>query len=183
MRSHLLPIGLATSLLFVALPSLAQDKKTGPVEEQETFFLSVDGRITDGTQKLTDCEVLAFEDNERIAAVNTGRTGKFSLLLPIGSLYTLEFRREGFVPKRIVVDTRADVSKALLSDLPLDLMISLLAVDKYNGVDTDVLDYPFAIIKYDKKADAFLEDTEYTRSMQRTNGALLLMGARAEKQE
>ena len=85
------------------------------------------------------------------------------------------------MPKRIVIDTRADVEPEHLIYVPLVMDISMLAEEKYQGVDTDVLDFPFAIVRYNKSIDAFVQDQEYTMGMQRANGALLLMAARAEK--
>ena len=59
----------------------------------------------------------------------------------------------------------------------------MLTVQYSPGPDTEVLDFPVAIVKYDKSLDAFIQDQEYTMGMQRANGALLLMAARTEKQK
>jgi len=55
----------------------------------------------------------------------------------------------------------------------------MMPASKYNGADTDELDFPFAIVAWDKRAQAFVQDREYTTDMMRTNGALLLMSGRA----
>ena len=62
------------------------------------------------------------------------------------------------------------------------MAMNMLPSSKYEGADTDELDFPFAIVKYDRGAKAFIQDQQYTADMMRTNGALLLMSGRAGKQ-
>lgn len=148
---------------------------------QQASVVPITGRITDGDKKLEGCEVIVFEGNERVASQTTDRSGKFAVGLDLEKEYALEFRREGFVPKRIVVDTRAQLDEGLVFS-PLVMDVSMLMASKYEGADTDVLDFPFAIVRYDKKANAFTQDPTYTAGMMRANGALLLMAGRAGKE-
>ena len=170
-------------LLLVSLLSgiraFAQDEAKGALQ----YLLPVNGRITDGENKLEGCRIVTFDGNEAIGEITTDKSGKFEVALKLDKQYGLEFHKEGFVPKRIVIDTRADIPAEHLAYVPLVMDISMLALDKYEGVDTDVLDFPFAIVKYSKSLDAFIQDQEYTMGMQRANGALLLMAARTEKQK
>lgn len=143
----------------------------------------VDGRITDGENKLVGAEVVLFKGNEQIVVVKTDKGGRFGFKLDMNEDYGMEFRHEGFVPKRIAIDTRLPKPKPgqEYELVPLDITISLLEKQRYNGAPTDDLDFPFALIKFNKRTLAFEQDAEYTMGMQRTNGALLLMAARSEK--
>jgi hypothetical protein len=80
-----------------------------------------------------------------------------------------------------VVDTRAEIAEENLVFIPLQMDLSLLVAEKYDGADTDVLDFPFAMVSYDKRAKAFVQDAQYTTDMQRANGAALLMAGRSSK--
>lgn len=153
----------------------------GSLFAQQTSILPVHGRITDGDKKLDGCEVIIFEGNEQVSSQTTDRSGRFGVGLELEKEYALEFRREGFVPKRIVIDTRAKLEDGLIFS-PLVMDVSMLLASKYEGADTDVLDFPFAIVRYDKKANAFIQDPTYTAGMIRANGALLLMAGRASKE-
>ncbi|MCB0780014.1 MAG: hypothetical protein KDC03_10855 [Flavobacteriales bacterium] len=162
---------------------LAQDDDAEYVEEvvrveESVYFLPVAGRVSDGDKKLAECEVLVYQGNDLISTNTTDRAGRFGLELDLGPEYMLEFQREGFMPKRIMVDTRTDIPLEKLVYGPLALDVSLLAAEKYTGVDTDVLDFPFAIVRYDKRQHTYAADADYTMGMQRTNGALLLMAGR-----
>lgn len=162
----------------MAIHTAAIAQEEGSSDE---YRLSVGGRITDGENKLEGCQIVAYRENERLDTIRTGKNGRFDLFLKLNESYSLEFSMPGFVPKRIVIDTHADVPEEHLLTVPLVMDISMLEVAKYQGVDTDVLDFPFAIVRYDKRVDAFVQDQDYTMGMQRANGALLLMAARTVK--
>lgn len=176
---------LARNTLFLSLtalscPLLAQDDAG-----QAPPPLEISGRVTDGEHKLADCTVITYKDNTPIATATTDRSGKFSTVLPLGETYCLEFRHDGFVAKRIAID--AHLPKLRPDDQvemgPIIMDVSLLDRARYAGANTDDLDYPFAMVRFDKKTMSFQQDVEYTMSMQRTNGALLLMAAQAEKRK
>jgi hypothetical protein len=149
----------------------------------EQWPLFVDGTVTDGANRLAAAEVVLFKGNEVAATERTGRNGRFGLKLDLQEKYVLEFRHAGFVAKRIAIDThmphlRTDEE---FEPGPLDLSISLLERARYVGAPTDDLDFPFAMVRFDRRTGRFEQDVEYTMGMQRVNGALLLMAARSEK--
>lgn len=164
----------ATLAAFAACLSLAA--------QEETLVLPIEGRITDGEKKLEGCEIITYEGNEMVGRQITDKSGRFGMGLGLGKEFAIEFRKEGFLPKRVLVDTRAELPKGLYEIAPIEMEMSMLPASKYEGADTDVLDFPFAIVKYDKKYGAFVQDQQYTTDMMRANGALLLMSVRSEKQ-
>lgn len=155
----------------------AQDYAT-PMEP-----MLVDGRITDGENKLVGAEAIVFKGNEQVQAVKTDKGGRFKVTVEMNENYGIEFRHDGFVAKRIALDTHMPKPKPgqEFELVPLDITISLLEKSRYDGAPTDDLDFPFALIKFNKRTLTFEQDAEYTMGMQRTNGALLLMAARSEK--
>jgi hypothetical protein len=165
-------------LLMVVFPAAAQ--VNAPLEGEEPMVLQIIGRITDGEKKLPGCAVEVFDGNELVGRQESDKTGYFSLGLGMGKEFALVFQREGFMPKKILVDTRAKLPKDLIGLPELRLELSMLPVAKYEGADTDVLDFPFAIVRWDKRTSSFQQDAQYTTGMMRANGALLLMSARSE---
>lgn len=143
--------------------------------------LTLDGRITDGTNKLVDADAVLFRGNQQEALVTTNKGGRFVLYLEINETYAIEFRHLGYVAKRIAIDTHIPKPKPgqEFELVPIDMNITLLEKARYDGAPTDDLDFPFALIKFNKKTMQFEQDADYTMGMQRTNGALLLMAARA----
>ncbi|MCU0318765.1 MAG: hypothetical protein MUE88_01625 [Flavobacteriales bacterium] len=143
--------------------------------------LPVGGRIVDVNGRLDACSITVYRDDGHSEAAVQQKNGRFDVELLHDHQYTLEFSKDGYITKRIVVDTRAKVEPAELALMPLDMDVMMLKTDQYEGADTDQLDMPFAIVRYDKQLHAFVQDMEYTAAMQRTNGALLLQAGRARK--
>lgn len=151
------------------------------VSAQEPLALPINGRVSNGEAKLEGCEVITYKGNEVVGRQVTERNGRFGMMLGLGEEFAIEFRKEGFLPKRVVVDTRAELPKDLMEIAPIEMAMSMLPASKYEGADTDELDFPFAIVRYDRGAKAFIQDHQYTADMMRTNGALLLMSGRSGK--
>ncbi|MBL7953185.1 MAG: hypothetical protein JNM62_15860 [Flavobacteriales bacterium] len=148
---------------------------------QGPLGLPINGRVSQGDAKLEGCEVITFKGNEVVGRQITERSGRFGVVLGLGEEFAIEFRKEGFLPKRVIVDTRGELPKDLVDIAPIEMAMSMLKAEKYEGADTDELDFPFAIVRYDRGAKAFVQDYQYTADMMRTNGALLLMSGRAGK--
>lgn len=167
------------ALLLVLAPALS------PVQAQkdhEPLVLEVTGRVTDGQKKLEGCTVTVYHGNEVLGTQVSPKNGHFGFAVPLGAHYAVVFQKDGFQPKSILIDTQAKLPAEVLAVAPVAMDLSLLAASKYEGVDTDVLDFPYAIIKWNKKAMAFTQDQQYTSDMMRTNGALLLQSGRGTKQ-
>lgn len=171
MHVYLFPVA-ALMLLNGALSARASDPG---------HVLPVHGRVISGDAKLPGCLILVYKGNDVVAEQVTGKSGKFALGIPVGDQYALEFRVDGYIPKRIIVDTRADVPADDLVFIPLDMVVGMMPASKYEGADTDALDMPFAIVRFNPKTKVFEDDLAYTRDMMRTNGSLLLMAGRAGK--
>jgi hypothetical protein len=171
---------MRNAFVFLAFLSLLDPLRAQSPEETP---LEVYGRITDGENKLAGCEILVYNGNDRVGAITTDKGGKFDLRLALEGSYGLEFRKEGFAPKRIVIDTHMPKIREGVEVMiaPIGMDISLLEKAKYTGANTDDLDFPFAIVRWNKGQGAFVQDQEYTLDMQRTNGAILLMAGRVEK--
>lgn len=167
-------------LTTFALLCLFGSPKTGRSQDL-VLTLPVSGRVMEADKKLEGCKVIIFKGNEVLGEQVTDRSGRFGMDLGLQEEYAIEFRKEGFLPKRVLVDTRGNLPKDLVDIAPIEMAMTMLPASKYDGADTDELDFPFAIIRYDRGAKAFVQDHEYTADMMRTNGALLLMSGRATK--
>ncbi|HRD52272.1 MAG TPA: hypothetical protein PKY96_06455 [Flavobacteriales bacterium] len=147
----------------------------------DSRVLEVTGRISDGDKKLPGCEVVVYEGNEIVATQLTDKSGRFGLGLGLQKEFAIVFQKEGFLPKRMLVDTRGKVPAELENLVPIEMEMSMLRAEKYEGADTDVLDFPFAMVKWNRQLLAFVQDQQYTADMMRANGAALLQAGRSVK--
>lgn len=165
--------------LIVLFTSLACSSASA--QQTDSRILEVTGRITDGDKKLPGCEVLVYDGNEVVGTQVTDKNGRFGLGLGLQKEFAIVFQKEGFLPKRMLVDTRGKVPAELENLVPIDMEMSMLPAEKYEGADTDVLDFPFAMVKWNRQLLAFVQDQQYTADMMRANGAALLQAGRSVK--
>lgn len=163
-------------VLFTALAC-----SSASAQQTDSRILEVTGRITDGDKKLPGCEVLVYDGNEVVGTQVTDKNGRFGLGLGLQKEFAIVFQKEGFLPKRMLVDTRGKVPAELENLVPIDMEMSMLPAEKYEGADTDVLDFPFAMVKWNRQLLAFVQDQQYTADMMRANGAALLQAGRSVK--
>src|SRR5215213_5542306 len=88
-------------VFFICTFTQAQDDYAPPPAGP----LIIDGKVTDGENKLANTEVIIYKGNDKVSTQKTDKSGKFHAELDLQENYSLEFRGEGFVPKRIAVDT------------------------------------------------------------------------------
>ncbi|MFN3874438.1 MAG: hypothetical protein ACK4L7_00820 [Flavobacteriales bacterium] len=149
--------------------------------QTDARVLEITGRITDGEKKLAGCEVVVYDGNDVVGTQLTDKNGRFGLGLGLQKEFAILFQKEGFLPKRVLVDTRGRIPVELEHLVPIDMEMSLLPMSKYDGADTDALDFPFAIVRWNRSLLAFVQDQQYTAGMMRANGAALLQSGRAVK--
>ena len=70
--------------------------------------LSVSGTVSSHTDTPRNVEVVVYQGNSEVETVTPKRRGKYSTSLELGYVYTLEFREEGAVTKRVTLDTRTE---------------------------------------------------------------------------
>lgn len=165
----------ALVLLMSSVASLAAGQQV------DTRTLEITGRIIDGEKKLQGCEVIVYDGNEVVGTQVTDKNGRFGLGLGLQKEFAIVFQKEGFLPKRMLVDTRGKIPYELENLVPIDMEMSMLPAEKYEGADTDVLDFPFAMVKWNRQLLAFTQDQQYTAGMMRANGAALLQAGRSVK--
>ena len=178
-------ITLRTGILFLvagmATSGYAQKKAGGGEQGPIVNVLPVNGRVTDGENKLQGCTITLYRGNEVVEQVTTDKAGRYKLQVAVGDMHTIEYAAADHMTKRVVMDTRADLPDERLLVAPMVMDVSLLHNERYAGADTDLLDMPYAIVQWDDKVKAFVQDAAYVANMMRTNGALLLMAGHSGK--
>ena len=150
---------------------------------ENIWFLPVYGRVKDGKEKIDAATVRLYKENEIVKTFETPKNGKFEMELDLGSYYTIEVEKDGYVGKRIGINTVSDIEMMKMQYLPYGVDIHLTSKDEYVGVSTDILDYPFALVSYDHKDRMFLHDEGYTEGMTSENDRLLRTALRLSLEE
>ncbi len=105
----------------------------------------------------------AFEGNELIWSTVTGPDGTFEFVIPENKYVALVVEKEGFMSKYIIFDTRSERMPKNLE--PYDCHIDLVLESDLKGIDVSRLDFPIAIVEFDKKTRKFNHNQSYTDNM------------------
>tara|TARA_R110002049_G_scaffold20846_11_gene76629 strand:- start:600 stop:1085 length:486 start_codon:yes stop_codon:yes gene_type:complete len=137
-------------LLFISVKdTTAQDGKTHE-------FL---GNILIDGKKAKDVKVKFFDGNDCFLEYETKANGKFIFVGECEKYYTLQFEKEGYVTKRVIVKTfnteELDyITKVYKFDVSLE--------EKKSYLDYSEHDFPIAIFEVDNDLKGFDFDKQYT---------------------
>ena len=89
--------------------------------------------------------------------------GRMTFSLDYGYDYMFTFRKEGYITKRIAVNTQRVPMEMQEEDNDFDFAVEIFK--QYEGVNTVVFNQPVAKY-YSSREDEFTYDTDYTKSIQ-----------------
>ena len=117
--------------------------------------LIIKGITTDGmfeySKGLHNVAINIYEYNNLIGVYNCNENGEFEFPIPTNSYITIEFKKNGFISKRILVDTESnpDIKKKG----SFDFEVSLLKDE--DGIEIGDMDFPMAVIRYNNDQKSF----------------------------
>jgi len=138
---------------------------------KEESSLLVKGIITEKGKKSYQAEVKAYEGNDLIWSTATKPDGTFEFIVPHGKYIALIVEKEGFMSKYVIFDTRSDRMPKNVE--PYECHIDLVKESDLEGIDVSRLDFPIAIVQYDKKSRSFNHNQSYTDNMKEDYNYLL----------
>lgn len=150
-------------ILFIclfAVNGLAQnDTDTSSLTPYDV--LDISGEITHGEASLEGVLVELYEGNRVVDAFETKKNGKFKFTLMSAEIYTIQLTKKGYYTKRISVNT--NIPAEIEDTYKFDFDINVDAKEE-KSYDSYLVEYPSALIAYDKKKDEFVFDKTYTKS-------------------
>lgn len=153
----------AILLLFVISSiSVFSQKNNGFIdsrEQAEGWYLPVFGQVFEDGKKCEDASVKVYLENEELGTFPISKKGGFRLELDLDNFYTIEVSKNGFITKRVSVDTHMDEN--VVDYAAYDCFINLHPVNEVTGVDTDYFDFPAAIVRYDAELGGFYHSDHY----------------------
>ena len=114
-----------------------------------------------------------YDDNSLISSYKTDKKGKFNVGTPSAKHYTLEFVKNGFVTKRVIINTKkVYLAKGRVEDFDFNVHLIKQEID----VDYSILDFPIALIEYKKSIKGFDYNRKYTRQMHKIQNQVVADG-------
>jgi len=145
-------------VLFVALTSGVEKSELA----EKTSSLVIKGYVFEGDEKVDGALVKLYQNNKVVQMTKTKKS-KFQFILFSGIRYMVEIIKPGSITERIQISTeeKTQFGGKYLYEFKVDLM----SVSKFKGVDVSDLDFPTAVIKYDKSNGEYAHDAAYSKQV------------------
>lgn len=125
-------------------------------------YFGFKGKVFLADDKGGKVTVSLYDGNKKISSYVTGASGKFIVDLFKDRHYTLQFSKEGYVTKRVIIDTGVNPKDALgVKEFKFDIGLIKEESDK----DYSELDFPITIIEFEKSKREFVYNKKYTNYM------------------
>jgi hypothetical protein len=140
--------------------------------------LLVHGRVVYDKERIEGVKGLIYRGNDLVMEFVTEKSGRYEVELEYGHQYMLHFSKEGYLNKMFAVDTQNNIPKGTIENPAFPVNVIMIPMDKFAGVDMDMLEFPFAHIGYNKRDRMFQYDPKYTQNMSRALAAAMLQSSR-----
>lgn len=128
---------------------------------QKSSLLEIKGHTYHGEERIEKAFVKLYQNNKVVQVMYTKKNGKFGFILFSGIQYVVEVSKPGYVSERIQISTKEETKSN--GKYFYEFKIDLMSLKKIKGIDISSLDFPTAIIKYNKKAGEYLHDKAYSK--------------------
>jgi hypothetical protein len=131
----------------------------------DTTCLEVKGNVLSKNKKLDKLQVILYENGKEVKKFENAKC-PFKLDLPRNHYYSLEIKKEGFLPAVVMIDTEVPKGKECNYHFQFDYEM----IAEQNTYNKDYVDFPAAIVKYVKKTDEFLISDKYNTHIKKLIG-------------
>lgn len=161
---------IINTLIVVSLCVMGLNVKAGNprIKYDSSSCLLLEGKIlnaAEGEEK--GCIIEIFESGGETAdtILLTGNKKSFRYVLKKNSFYGIRVTKKGFVPRLISVNTAITSESDRVHKFSFETALPDESELEY--LNHDALDFPVAIIYYDKQDDSFCHNQQYTTSIKR----------------
>lgn len=131
-------------------------KAVGSVLDLSGYVLIDDKKVEGATVKL-------YENNVVVNKMITKSNSRFRFLLFSNNEYMVEVSKPGFFDERVYINTKSNSD--MLDKYYFEFVVDLMNENTYKNVDASSLDFPTAIVKYDKGEDDYIHDKGYSEQV------------------
>jgi hypothetical protein len=143
----------------------AQESIANDTTEQWPSNHEFAGKIFIDGEKANDVVVKVFDRNTCFSNYTTKGNGKFFFTAESEKYYTLQFEKEGYVTKRVVVKThKTEGLDYFTKEYKFDIDLE----KELDHVDYSLHDFPAAIIQIDNNQKEFEANKKYSRNLRET---------------
>ena len=138
----------------------------GTLAFSQSDILDIQGNIKDSfsMKKLESVQVTVYQNGKQYDSFTTTSSGKYSLELPLGFDYKIQFSKLDFVAKTIEFRTKDIPEEDMRGGFQMSMDMSIFEMQE--GFNTSILDKPIGIASFDPQRNSIEFDFAYTEQIQ-----------------
>ncbi len=160
-----------TPIIWIALFVLtfsqthAQSKKVD-AEADTNDWIQVTSRFDESMKRFEGNYTVMLSKDNKVEETQVVKVKKpFKFILKKNLLYAIKIEKEGYIYKLISISTVIPPSIDVGDLFKFGYETNMIAQDLYHNFDDDDMDFPMALVSYDKKCDCFEYDKKYTAKL------------------
>ncbi len=165
MKTRFYKTMIATAFLFSGLTSLSMNAGTRDSLKLEECLEVIGIAIDEKNEAVDGVEVKLFKENEELEWVEVTTVSyhdhNFAFRLETNQYYTIEVTKAGYITRSVVISTELPKNVDLRIIFKYGFEVVLFKEKKWK--DDFYLDFPVALISYNKKSEVFENSNNYTR--------------------
>ncbi|MBL4667815.1 MAG: hypothetical protein JKY30_00945 [Flavobacteriales bacterium] len=124
--------------------------------------LEIKGYVYESNEKVDEALVKLYQNNKVVQMTNTKKS-KFQFILFSDMRYMVEIVKSGSITERIQISTKEKTEFG--GKYTYEFRVDLMKESKFKGVDISSLDFPTAVIKYNKEEGEYMHDAAYSKQV------------------
>lgn len=178
MKTYSIRLGQIIVFLLFLVRIQAQENTSSKLNLSEfKDFLRINGRLDKTTKNLAGVYTVNLILDNKVIETKTLNTSKgFSFKLERDNIYAIRIEKEGFIAKTVSISTKVPKNLSEDETYIFDISTSLLSADLVGLLTDDDIDFPAALINFNKGADCFELNKKYTENLQQKMKKNLLAG-------
>lgn len=160
-------LNLLATVLLSTFTALAFASSTPMHKFDSTSCLLLEGRILNAADRTDEnCVIELIQSGGGIDTIELkGNRRNFKFFLKRNTYYALRISKSGYITRLVSINTEVAENSDWI--YKFSFQTSLIETDELSSLNADALDFPIAIIHYDKKHDDFSYNKEYSDQIRR----------------
>lgn len=149
---------LSSLLIICSLSAFSSDVKS----------VKFKGEVLLTSEDTRDALVYIYNGNNLIDSTKTTNSGSFEIELELGSVYTLEIKKAGYISKRLSINAQVKDPYKKVPSFNFLCELTEISSELY----ANEIDFPVTIIRMNERKGEFEHNASYTRSMNKVQNAI-----------
>jgi hypothetical protein len=124
--------------------------------------MEISGKILKQAKNSGKAKIVLYHNNEPVDSLSLSGSKRFHFTLLKNEMYAIKIYKDGFLPRLISICTEMPLNKHGNHFYKFHFDTELIEASEYDSLNHDALDFPIALVSFNKKKKCFYYSEDYT---------------------